>query len=101
MLPKFLSDQELVTTLQRYADWELKVQDVFVSSHQEFIPLLEVPAVERSMGIPCDSFTFLIKQTVYEPSLSKILWPAQGSLNFVEQEGSSMKTVLLYVADSL
>ena len=57
--------------------------------------------MERSMGIPCDSFTFLIKQTVYEPSLNKIIWPSQGSLNFVEQENSSMKTVLLHVADAM
>jgi hypothetical protein len=33
VLPKFLSDEELVIIFQKYADWEVKAQDIFVCSH--------------------------------------------------------------------
>lgn len=97
---KFLSDQELLNQFQPFVDWDLKIQDVNVISHQEFIPMLEVPQVERSMGIPADGFTFVLKEKTYEPNSDKIIWPQDGSIAFVEEEGKNMKTVLLYISET-
>lgn len=85
MVPKFMSDQELIEKLQPLVSWPLTLLDISVIDFGEFRPLVELPLITRSMGVPNDDFKFILKQRTIENMNEKIMFVTDGIDNYIEE----------------
>lgn len=93
MVPKFMSDQELVQQLQPFVQWPVTLYDINVIDFGEFRPLVELPVITRSMGVPNDGFKFILKQRALQNMSDKVMFLADGADKFVEE--GSFKSVII------
>lgn len=61
-VPRFMSDNELLTILQPVVDWPLQLHDISVINGGDLTNMVEVPAIMRAQGIPYNEFEFKIKR---------------------------------------
>lgn len=63
-VPRYANNQQLVEFFQTFADWDLKVWDIFIIDYGEKKALNTIPPLQRSAGIPDDLEIILEKTEV-------------------------------------
>jgi hypothetical protein len=68
-VPKYVNNKNLAEALKNFADWDLKIWDIYIIDYGEKKALNSITPLQRSLGIP-DDLEIVLEKT--EVSFSKI-----------------------------